>query len=123
MRLGILRRIRPILTIHAPLDLYKAMVQPVMTYCSIALLFMSETNRKTFDKLEKRASKIIIGEYHQEGHMFRSHTNKQNIQCVDFILRCLNKTAPEVFHNYFEKVERQKTTRVKGRNLKISKKN
>ena len=47
-RLGLLRRIRPILTIHAALDLYKAMVQPVTTYCSAAFLSMSETNRKKF---------------------------------------------------------------------------
>ena len=57
-RLGLLRRIRPILTIHAALDLYKAMVQPVMTYCSTAFLSMSETNRRKFERLEKRAANI-----------------------------------------------------------------
>ena len=35
-RLGLLRRIRPILTIHTALDLYKALIQPVMTNCSTA---------------------------------------------------------------------------------------
>ena len=43
-RLGLLRRIRPILTTHAAVDLYKAMVQPVMTYCSIVFATLSETN-------------------------------------------------------------------------------
>ena len=45
-RLGLLSRIRLILTIHAALDAYKAMVQPVMTYCCTAFLSMSESNRK-----------------------------------------------------------------------------
>ena len=31
-RLGLLRRIRPIPTTHAAVELYKAMVQPVMNY-------------------------------------------------------------------------------------------
>ena len=53
-----LRRIGPILTIHAVLGLYKAMVQSAMTNCSTAFLFMSETNRKKFERLEKRAAKI-----------------------------------------------------------------
>ena len=65
-RLGLLRRIQPILTIHAALDPYKAMVQSVATYCSTTFLFMSETNRKTFERLEKRAFKIIFGAPYQQ---------------------------------------------------------
>ena len=53
--------------------------------------------------------------------MFRSFANMQNIQCADFVFRCLNKTAPNVFHDNFEKVDHQKATRVNGRNLKIPK--
>ena len=121
-RLGLLRRIRPILTIHAALDLYKAMVQPVMTYCSTAFLSMSETNRKKFERLEKRVTKLMFGvRYQQEDRMFRSFANMQNIQCADFVFRCLSKTAPDVFHGHFEKVDHQKATRVNGRNLKIPK--
>ena len=54
-RLGLLHRIRPILTTHAAVDLCKAMVQPVMTYCSIVLATLSETNETTFRKIGKRA--------------------------------------------------------------------
>ena len=60
-RLGLLRRIRPILTTHAVVDLYKAMMQPVMTYYSIVLATLSETNETRFRKIEKRALKIIFG--------------------------------------------------------------
>ena len=120
-RLGLLRRIRPILTIHAALDLYKAMVQPVTTYCSTAFLSMSETNRKKLERLETRATKIIFGARHQQHRMFRSFANMQNIQCADFVFRCLNKTAPDVFHEHFQKVDHQKATRGNGKNLKIPK--
>ena len=120
-RLGLLRRIRPILTIHAALDLYKTMVQPVTTYCSTAFLSMSETNRKKLERLETRATKIIFGARHQQHRMFRSFANMQNIQCADFVFRCLNKTAPDVFHEHFQKVDHQKATKGNGKNLKIPK--
>ena len=53
--------------------------------------------------------------------MFRSFANMQNIQCADFVFRCLNNTAPDVFHDHFEKVDHQKAARANGRNLKIPK--
>ena len=83
-RLGLLKRIRPILIIHASLDLYKAMVQPIMTYCSTAFLSVLETNRKKLERLEKRAAKIIFGaSYQQEDHVLCLFANMQNIQCAD----------------------------------------
>ena len=33
----------------------------------------------------------------------------------------LNKTAPDVFHDHFEKVNHQKATRANGQNIKIPK--
>ena len=80
---------------------------------------MSDTNRKKFERLEKRATKIIFGAHYQR--IFRSFANMQNSQCADFVFRCLNKTAPDVFHDHFEKVDHQKATRVNGRNLKFLK--
>eukprot|EP00794_Sanderia_malayensis_P005836 gene5836-6533_t len=75
-RLGLQKRIRPKLTIHATLDLDKTMVQPVTTYCSTAFLSMSETNRKKFERLEKGAAKIIFGvSYQQEDRISRSFAN------------------------------------------------
>ena len=121
-RLGLLRRIRPILTTHAALDLYKAMIQPVMTYYSTAFLYMSQTNVKKFERLEKRVAKIIFGaRYQQTASMYRSFANMQNIQCADFVFRCLNKTAPDLFHDHFEKVDCHKATRASGQNLTIPK--
>ena len=88
--------------------MYKAMVQPVTTYCSTAFSSMSETNRKQFERLEKRAAKTIFGaRYQQKDRIFRSFANMQNIQCANFVFRCLNKTAPDAFHGHFDKVDYQ----------------
>ena len=76
---------------------------------------MSETNRKKFELLEKRAAKIIFGaSYQKEDPVFRSFANMQNIQCAELVFRCLNKTAPDIFHDHFEKVDHQKATRANG---------
>ena len=64
IRLGLLRRIKPILTTPAAVELYKAMGQPVMTYCSTAFSTLSETNETRFNKIEKRALKIGFGAQH-----------------------------------------------------------
>ena len=62
---------------------------------------------------------IFGASYQQEDHGFRLFANMQNIQCANFMFRCLNKTAPDVFHDHFEKVDHQKATRANGRNLKF----
>ena len=120
-RLGLLLRIRPILTTHAAVDLYKAMVQPVMTYCSIAFATLSETNETRFRKIEKRALKIIFGAQHKMHRVWRSFASMRSIQCADFVFKCLNGTAPEVFHNYFMKLEHGKATRRDGTDLRMPK--
>ncbi len=120
-RLGLLHQIRPILTTHAAVDLYKAMVQPVMTYCSIAFLTLSETNETRFKKIEERALKIIFGAKHKKHRAWRSFVSMRSIQCVDLIFKWLNGTAPDVFHNYFMKLEHGKSTRRNRTDLRLPK--
>ena len=60
-RLSLLRRIKSILTTYATMEVYKAMVQPVLTYCSIAFISLSETNETRLRKIKKTAQKIIFG--------------------------------------------------------------
>ena len=81
-RVGLLHRIKPILTTHAAVDFYKAMVQPVTTYCSIAFTTLSETNEIRFKKIEKRALKIIFGTQHKNYRIWRSFASMRSIQCA-----------------------------------------
>ena len=90
-RLGLLRRIRPIHTTHADVELYKAMVQPVMNYCSIVFSTLSETNESRFKKIEKRSLKIVFGERHNNHRAWRSFASMRSIQCADFVFKCLTE--------------------------------
>ena len=53
--------------------------------------------------------------------VWRSFASIRSIQCADFVLKCLNGTAPEVFHNYFMKLEHGKATRRNGTDLRMPK--
>ena len=110
-RLGLLRRIRPILTTYATMVACKAMVQPVLT-CSIAFTSLSETNETRLRKIEKTAHKIIFGSQQQSNyHGWRSVPSMRSIQSALFVFECLNGTGPSVFNYYFRRLDHAKTTR------------
>ena len=92
-------------------------------FTSVYLSFttLSETNETRFRKIEKRALKIIFGAQHKMHRVWRSFASMRSIQCADFIFKCLNGTAPEVFHNYFMKLEHGKATRRDGTDLRMPK--
>ena len=57
----------------------------------------------------------------QKHRVWRSVASIRSIQCADFVIKCLNGTAPEVFHNYFMKLEHGKATRRNGTDLRMPK--
>ena len=121
-RLGLLRRIRPILTTYATMEIYKAMVQPVLTYCSIAFTSLSEANETRLRKIEKTAHTIIFGLQKQSNYQgWRSFPSMRSIQSALFVFECLNGTSPSVFNNYFKKLDHAKSTRRNSIDLWIPK--
>ena len=43
------------------------------------------------------------------------------MQCADFVFKYLNKTAPDIFYNLFDKVDYKKTASFNRSNLNIPK--
>eukprot|EP00795_Rhopilema_esculentum_P014071 gene14071-5057_t len=117
----LLRRIRPILATFAAVELYKAMVQKVINYCSIVFSAWSGTNKSRFKKTEKKALKIFLGEQHNNHRAWRSFASMRSIQCADFVFKCLNGTAPDVFPNYFTKLKHGEATRRNDIDLRMPK--
>ena len=121
-RLGRLKRIRPIRTTYATIEVYKAMVQPVLTYCSIAFISLSETNATRLRKIEKTAQKIIFWSQQQSNyHGWRSVPFMRSIQIALFVIECLSGTGQSFFNNYFRRLDHAKTTRRNSTDLWISK--
>ena len=91
---------------------YKAMVQPGLTYCSIAFISLSETNETRLGKIEKTIQKTIFGPQQQINyHGWRSFPSMRSIQSAIFVFACLNGTGPIVFNSYFRKLDHTKATR------------
>ncbi|CAB4009277.1 Hypothetical predicted protein, partial [Paramuricea clavata] len=59
--LKLLAKTRSFLSTKASLDIYRAMVIPVLTYCSLVCTCSTTTQKKRLESFEKRAARIIFG--------------------------------------------------------------
>jgi hypothetical protein len=59
--LKLLAKTRSFLSTKASLDIYRAMVIPVLTYCSLVCTCSTTTEKKRLESFEKRAARIIFG--------------------------------------------------------------
>ena len=60
-RLYLLKRIRSHLTKQAVLAIYRTMIVPLFTYCSILTLNVNQTQRKRKISFERRTNELIFG--------------------------------------------------------------
>jgi hypothetical protein len=58
--LKLLAKTRSFLSTKASLDIYQAMVIPVLTYCSLVCTCSTTTQKKQLKSFEKRAARIIF---------------------------------------------------------------
>ena len=65
-RLYLMKRVRPQLTTDAALTLYKTMLIPIFTYCSIITSLYTETIKKKISSFKKKAFYIIFNKENQE---------------------------------------------------------
>ncbi|CAB4016872.1 Hypothetical predicted protein [Paramuricea clavata] len=59
--LKLLAKTRSFLSTKASLEIYRAMVIPVLTYCSLVWTCSTTTQKKRLESFEKRAARIIFG--------------------------------------------------------------
>jgi hypothetical protein len=58
-RLGLLSRLRGCLTTEAANKIYLSTVLPILSYCDTCFCPLGSTNRKTLERLQRRAAKIV----------------------------------------------------------------
>lgn len=95
-RLSLMKRLRSNLTVSAALSIYKAMLLPIFTYCSIVTAVYSKSFEMKISRFEERAY-VIIGR--------KSKATIRTIQkkrlCTQ-VYKCINKDTCKNFHSYFE---------------------
>ena len=118
--LKLLAKIRPFLSVTASLDIYRSMVIPVLTYCSLVCTCATNTQKKRLERFEKRAARIIFGTSEQPmtGRMPSVETIQKTKSCI-LTLRCLKKDVCQNFLNYFTVIDSKVATRNQGCSINL----
>ena len=117
-RLNLLRRIRPNLTKKAALTIYKTMLLPIFTYCSIITASYTRTVEQKIANFEQRAYTIIYstGKSPSKANKIREVQRKR--LCIQ-VFNCVNGNVCNNFKNYFKRMDNQ--TRNKNCLLRLPK--
>ena len=59
--IGALRRVRPFVSMHTAIKIYKGLIEPHFDYCSAVWDALSEQLSEKLQKLQNRAIRVIIG--------------------------------------------------------------
>ena len=97
-RLYLMKRVRPQLTTDAALTLYKTMLIPIFTYCSIITSLYTETVKKRISSFERRAFHIIFNKETQKANNVLSIKTLQKR-----ILRSEVRLQQKCLHHYLTK--------------------
>ena len=101
-RLYLMKRIRPQLTTKAAQTLYKTMLLPIFTYCSILTSTYTETMERKIASVENRAYSIIYRNLPVHHHQKVSIRNLQKRRICTQVFNCINGNVCDNFKNYFE---------------------
>ena len=63
-RLRLLHRLRNSLTVYSSISVYRAYILPIITYCAVANLHLSNTQKRRLQSISRRATETIKGNSH-----------------------------------------------------------
>ena len=107
-RLGLLSRLRGCLTTEAANKIYLSTVLPILSYCDTCFRPLGSTNRKTLERLQRRAVRIVYGfkpdiatESILENLRWPPLTRTMEKHCALLVNKCLVGEVPSYFKDYF----------------------
>ena len=112
-RLRLLAKVRPSLNQKSAEQIYGMMVTPLLTYCSLLNLKLTETQKKMLKSIEKRASRLV----NKPVNSFETEIKK----CCLQVKKCLDKNTCSPFKTYFQVNEHSMNTRNRNLLLKLPK--
>ena len=99
-KLYLLRRIRPQLTVEVALTIYKTMLIPLFTYCSIISSTYTETLNQRINSFERRAHEVIF----KRKSNFPNNASIRSIQRKRLstqVFNCVHGNVCDNYNNYF----------------------
>ena len=111
-RLRLLYRLRPDLSQEAAKLLYQSLIIPVLTYCSLLFINLTNTEKNKLKSFHARALDIINWRCQQTIHITPLELLFKKRAC-EFVVFCLN-TNIEQYRDYFEFTNHERITRNNG---------
>ena len=108
------------MSILAAKSVYRAHVLPTILYCSAPVLKISDTMTQKFEKLQKKAQKIIYYQANQNReNRFCSILNQKKLKAACLIFKCLQGTSIPAFSSYAEEISHNYKTRNTNASLRL----
>ena len=111
--IGILRRVKPFLTIDLSKTMFNSIVLPHFTYCDIIWASSDETNITRLQKLQNTCARVILNE-NRRSHVQPMLDSLSWMPIIDLIkyhtlvavYKCTHGLVPSYLHNTFMQISR-----------------
>ena len=112
-KIGILRRVKPFLTIDLSKTMFNAIVLPHFTYCDIIWASSDETNISRLQKLQNTCARVILND-NRRSHVQPMLDSLSWMPIIDLIkyhtlvavYKCTHGLVPSYLHNTFMQISR-----------------
>ena len=101
--IGALKRVRPFISMHTAIEIYKGLIEPHFDYCSVVWDGLSQQLSEKLQKLQNRAARVIT----KSSYNLLNSLNWDNLsvrrtkQKANLMYKCVNKLAPNYLCNMF----------------------
>ena len=107
-KLGILSRVRPLLTTKSANRLYKSIWLPLLEYCDVTWHGCGLENQQKTQRLQRRACRILLKNSQEltsdatiERLGCKTFSDRREEHIKELINKCLKGTVPDLFKGYF----------------------
>ena len=106
--IGALKRVRPFISMHTAIKIYKGLIRPYFDYCSVVWDGLSQQLCEKLQKLQNRAARVITkSSYNTNSSFLLNSLSWDNLsvrrtkQKANLMYKCVNKLAPNYLCNMF----------------------
>ena len=118
-RVRLLQRVRPYLTVTAAERIFEMTISPLLTYCCLTKLSLTQTQKNFLQSIENRASRLIYGMNNDKKVIPINH-QRYTKACL-IVRKCLNNNLCSPMKNYFQVNDHTKNTRNQNSLIKLPK--
>ena len=106
--IGALKRVRPFVSMHTAIKIYKALIEPHFDYCSAVWDGLTQQLSEKLQKLQNRAIRVITkSSYDTSSRLLLTSLGWNNLssrrakQKANLMYKCINNLAPAYLCNLF----------------------